>query len=62
MQNVPLPHESVQMRTVGKSGVQALAEAEAFADFVKSHRRPEGARILDFGVGWGRRDCQESCV
>ena len=50
------PSENIQKAFVGYSGVPALKEAFDFYSFLKSNMtlESEDARILDFGVGWGR--------
>lgn len=53
------PNPAIQTRIIGSSGAEALREAWTFYIKVKDAARrngvnPQGARILDFGSGWGR--------
>ena len=56
----PLPDEKLQSGYVGSSGVEAFKEAFVFYQEVRKYARSLGirldlnAKVLDFGVGWGR--------
>ena len=54
-----VPNDDLQRHVHGSHGPNAMAEAGAFHRFVKANSyaatpAPPGARVLDFGAGWGR--------
>ena len=48
------PADTVQHRTVGAAGADALKEIAPFYRLIASNANLTNARVLDFGVGWGR--------